>query len=339
MEKNVVKNIEQLALTLRNLRKAPNRKFLRKTLVDKLVKARNLYEANLYLLDEFECSNQKILLRKSRDIFSEIKIFIDVRLDKAKHLIRFKTIVKLIIIVEKLYRNNKMTTPKVDLKLGTAVVQVYDGSQEGLSPFIDSVGLFVDTVKAEFVTATAAQKTAADVTVKKFVMTRLIGKARSAVGENPADLDEILNHLKNRCGLATSSDVYVSKLGALKQSGDVNKFTTEVENLTFLLEKAYITEQIPVDVANKMAIKQGVKALSTGVRNPDTRLILKAGQFATLSAAIEKTLSNEATTATPNTNAIMFASRRGHNNRGRNNFNNSLRTTPQRLSWRQRRIP
>lgn len=243
MEKHVSTNLEKLALILRNLRKAPNRKYLRKTPTDKLKNARQLYETNLYLLENFENSNHKPLLRKTRDVFSEIDFFIDVRLDIAKHLISFRTIVKLIIISKKIYQNNKMADPKVDLKLGTAVVPVSDGSQGNMISFIDSVGLFVDTVNAEFATATVDQKAAAKVTIIEFIMTSLTGKARSVVGDNPANVAQILNQLNTRCGVATSSDVYISKLGTLKQTSDINKFTTEVENLTLLLEKAYITEK------------------------------------------------------------------------------------------------
>lgn len=172
MEKHVSNNLEKLALILRNLRKAPNRKYLRKTLTDELKNARQLYENNLYLLENFENSNHKPLLRKTRDVFSEIFFFIDVQQDIDKHLISFRTIVKLIIIFKKLYQNNKMADPKVDLKLGTAVVPVFDGSQGNMISFIDAVGLFVDTVNAEFATATVDQKAAAKVTIIKFVMTR-----------------------------------------------------------------------------------------------------------------------------------------------------------------------
>lgn len=92
---------------------------------------RSLCENNLYLLEEFANSSQKILLRKTREMLSDIKIFIDLRLESVKHLIRFKFLVKIIIIflLNHIYLRKKMAVHKVDLKLGTAVAQIFDGSE------------------------------------------------------------------------------------------------------------------------------------------------------------------------------------------------------------------
>lgn len=165
-----------------------------------------------------------------------------------------------------------MAVPKVDLKLGTSIIPIYDGNQEGLGAFIDSVRLFEDSVNTDFNTATADQKAAALATLIRFIKTRLTGKARAAVGDNSPTINDIIDKLKDKCGLATSPDVYISKLNHIKQTGDINKFTTEVENLTLLLERSLVTDNIPLDVASKMATKQGVKALCSGIRNNDTKL-------------------------------------------------------------------
>ena len=45
--------------------------------------------------------------------------------------------------------------PTTDIKLGTTLVQNYDGSPDNVRSFLDTVALFLDTVNAEFAEATA----------------------------------------------------------------------------------------------------------------------------------------------------------------------------------------
>ncbi|XP_055527412.1 uncharacterized protein LOC129720025 [Wyeomyia smithii] len=70
---------------------------------------------------------------------------------------------------------------KVDIRLGTTLVQTYDGAPENLEAFIDAVNLFNDTVTNDFANATAPQKEAAQLTVLRFVKTRLAGVARQVI--------------------------------------------------------------------------------------------------------------------------------------------------------------
>lgn len=239
MEKQVHKLLEELEAIILNFKKAPSRRYLKQTLVSKGKRAREIYEDILYLVENFPQTQQKLLLSEARNLFSKIKITIDTRLDTATgHLIKLKTVTHLVIFFNSLYKKHKkMAVPKVDLKLGTSIIPIYDGNQEGLGAFIDSVRLFEDSVNTDFNTATADQKAAALATLIRFIKTRLTGKARAAVGDNSPTINDIIDKLKDKCGLATSPDVYISKLNHIKQTGDINKFTTEVENLTLLLER------------------------------------------------------------------------------------------------------
>lgn len=151
------------------------------------------------------------------------------------------------------------------------------------------------------------------------ILPRLEEKARSAVGENPANIDEIIEKLKNKCNVTTNPETVVAKLNATKQNGEIAKFTEQIENLTLELERAYISENAPVKAASKMAVKAGVKALAAGVKNCETKILLKAGQFYTLSSAVEKATENE---LAPNTNYSVMPYHT-HNYRG--NFHNNPR--------------
>lgn len=326
MENKTEELLKDLQRILINFKKSPSRKYLKETLKQKEAEAKSIYETILQQIESLE--NHEYLVTEARRLFSEIKLFITTRLATASdHVLKFKTLSKIFIALINLHNKTKMTAPKVDLKMGTSIVQVYDGNQEGLSSFIDSVMLFSDTVTAEFSAATPAQQNTAKTTVIRFIKTRLTGKARAAIDENVVDINEIVNKLKLRCGVTPSPDVFVSKLNQTKQIGDINKFANEIENLVLHLEKAYISENIPVEVAVKMATKQGVKALALGVRSSETKILLKAGQFSTLSAAIEKAIENEiAVTSSTNQNAqVMFTARRGQSQQNRGYSNNTYR--------------
>lgn len=67
-----------------------------------------------------------------------------------------------------------------------------------------------------------------------------------------------------------------------------------------------------------MATKKGVEALIDGVRNNDTKIILKAGTFTKISDATQKLLENDKPVSQTN-NAQMFTVRSAYSqNRGRN---------------------
>lgn len=144
--------------------------------------------------------------------------------------------------------------PKVDVKLGTSLVPVYDGTPENLNAFFDAVALFSDTVNDDFQDTTAAQKTAATEMIMKFVKTRLTGSARQAI-TRAETLTQILEKLKTQCAPKINSEHIKTKLEALKQKGFLEDFCDNVEKLTLRLASAYVEETIPINKAKQMATK------------------------------------------------------------------------------------
>lgn len=120
------------------------------------------------------------------------------------------------------------------------------------------------------------------------VLSKLSGKARSAAGDNPQDLDTIINGLKARCTGTCQPEVILWKLANERQSSDLAKFTEQVEKLTVQLENAYIAENVPIATASRLAVRAGTNALANGLRNKESQLIIKAGKFETFAEAIGK---------------------------------------------------
>lgn len=87
-----------------------------------------------------------------------------------------------------------------------------------------------------------------------------------------------------------TSDTFFSKLKNLKQIGSIQKFSEIIESTADQLESALLQEGYSMENANKVATNAGVNALSAGVKNARTQIVLEAGNFEKLSQAITKAL-------------------------------------------------
>lgn len=242
---------------------------------------------------------------------------------------KFKTVARAAIIAKRLSSKGEVKMPAVDIKLGTSLIQIYDGSPDHLNSFLDAVALFSDIVNGEFATATADQKTTADVTVFKFIKTRLTGVARQSI-IGAQNLKETLDKLKIQCASKISSDNIKAKMIALKKRGTVEEFCKEVENLTQQLAATYINETIPADKANQMATKSGIESLINGIDHTDSKLILRAGTFTKINEAIQKLQENYSEEKQKSSMAQMFYANNNHyqRGRGRGGFNSNRRNFP-----------
>lgn len=228
--------------------------------------------------------------------------------------IKFRTVAKLIILL-----NRFLKMAEFDIKTATALVHPYDGSTEGLEAFIDSASLL-----NELTAATHKQLAA------KFLRTRLNGKARLGLPETANTIELIIDNVKQRCQEKISPDSIIAKMKAIKQKQSVQTFCEELESLTSKLESVYLDSKIPDDVASSMASKAGVDALINGVNNSDTKLILRAGNFANFRDAVLKVMENSVPSAS-SAEVFTFSSRGRNLNNGfhrNNNRRNFQRNVP-----------
>lgn len=315
--------VESVNKEFQNLNKNKNRPRSTENVQEKTQKLVNLLKTYKIILTKLESSlsinewnNECLKYAELKTTFQScIKILKESKLIKNPN--RFKLAVKSIINQNRLSKLIKM--PTVDIKLGTALVQTYDGNPDNLNAFLDAVDLFKSTTETEFEAATPAQKQVAGETIFKFVKTRLTGVARQAIG-GAIDLDQTLINLKEQCAPKINSDNIKAKLIALKQKGSLDDFCEQVQTLTQKLSNLYVEEKIPADKANQMATKSGVEALIGGISNHDTKLILKAGTFTKIVDAIQKLQENDngEKSRSPNgMQAQVYIAKNNHFQRGR----------------------
>lgn len=294
---------------INNLKSNPTR-ILRKCRVSESL--RNLQQnydeiANLiYRLDDDK--NQKSLLLKVRQVHAEAKYLLEGRLLQARNYFSFKTVVLAVVASNKLKRKiecTKIAKMEEIIKLTSTLVPEYDGQSEKLKNITSALQALKLVVKAN-----------TEPVAIQVVLSKLTKKASSAVGENPANLDEIINKLKEKCASTSSSDTFFSKLKVWKQTGSLQKFVEEIESTTDKLEAALLAEGYSVDNAMKVATKAGIAALTNGVKKERTQLILEAGSFSKLSDAIAKAIEVDSRLPTA---SVLFNNR--SNNFGSKGFN------------------
>lgn len=269
--------------------------------------AKTLYN-NIIKLAEIDPSiENKTILEKASNVFKVIQKLVEHK--RLSERVSFKGAVTAIIITNRLKQKIKMTSILEIIKTASMLVPEYDGNSENLNRVVSAI--------TALKTLTDANNKAAAIQV---VLSKLSGKTRSAVGDNPPELDTIIDGLKTRCAVTCQPEVILAKLANERQTSELLKFTEQVEKLTVQLESAYIAENVPIATASRLAVRAGTNALANGLRNKESQLIIKAGKFDTLAEAIGKANENEKNTTS---NSVLFCNSNSHSHvrggqRGRN---------------------
>lgn len=206
-------------------------------------------------------------------------------LKQPKVKIRVKTIAKIIIWYSRV-KHNRILNMAMDIKTASelaTLIPSYNGNVEGVKSFTDAVALVKTIIPA-------GQKEAAI----KIILTKLSGKARNLFVAVPLEFDEIIDKIKSECSDKSNSDLAQSSLKNLKLKNidDLQNFTKQIEFLSDKLTGAYIREEIPADVAKKMAIKLAIQTMARESYSSETKMMLKIGKFDTLKDAINVLIEN-----------------------------------------------
>lgn len=254
----------------------------------------NDYKKAKTLLNKIKLSENKEDILTAENIVLAISKIVKVKTTNS--LCSFKSVVYLIILVN----NFKRKMAEFDIKQANSIVQMYDGSAENLAAFIDSAMLLG-------VLTTAANKPLA----LKFLRTKLTGKARLGLPNEFATIAALVADIKKRCEVKTTPEVILARMKAIKEK-DTAKLCDTIDELTSNLAAMYMAQEVPSEVAQKMATKAGVETLKEKIQNHDTKLILKAGSFATIQEALQKVRENA--TSENSSQVLYFRAERGRRN-------------------------
>lgn len=175
----------------------------------------------------------------------------------------------------KIIRENIMNANEFFTFASRVLSSEFDGSPEKLLPFIDALNLLNANCVGHEQNAVA------------FVKTKLSGKARDLI----TDADNLQNIIiKLQQGIkGESSQTLASKILLVEQkSKSFAQFASEIEDLSLKLKRAYISEGVPVQIAETYSANQSVKALITNTYSEKHKIIMEAGNFKTAEEALHK---------------------------------------------------
>lgn len=313
--------IIKLKNLLSNFKKAPNRQYRKVTLQNRLKQVNSLrteiHNELIALEDSIDLQQFNTISLEEKQLTGELLTILKSKLEclKDKPEYTLKNLAKLAVISYRLSKTKTMPTTLIDvIKTVTALLPTYDGTPSKLGNFVDALNV------VKQVTTDAAHLP----TVINIVMTKLESKARYAFPATPASIDAVIEKLKE-VSTPTPPESIIAKLANCKQKANITGYTKEVEELTMLLEAAYIAKQIPVQVAKTMATKEGIKHMAMGLKDEKTSIILKAGQYSNITDAINKVLEE----SPQNTNEVSVNFVRSYNQQRKppSRFQTSMQTS------------
>lgn len=158
-----------------------------------------------------------------------------------------------------------MTSIVEAIEITTSLLWKYDGNEKELQGFISNLQILDKIINDEYKEI-----------VILVILGRLTNKAEIAVGRNPSSIKEIINKLQDRCRIKREPELILAMLNNTSQIGTVEHFENIIEQLTLQLEEAYIAEGITAEIAKKMAIRAENNALSRGLKDRESRCIMRS---------------------------------------------------------------
>lgn len=198
----------------------------------------------------------------------------------------------------------------------------FDGSPEKLQTFLDAL-----TLLSANTTATLQDNGVS------FVKTRLTGKARDVISTE-ATIADIQTRLRNTIKPETATHL-IDKFKGLKLEQSKTEFIKEVENVSNKLRRSFISEGVPIAVADTYTTRHTVEALIKNSPSNKIKIVLESSAFKTSEEATAKfsALVNE----TPPEHNVSFYRNYQRQGRKPNYYNNYRQNNPRNQDDRNRR--
>ncbi|XP_039233227.1 myb-like protein P isoform X1 [Drosophila yakuba] len=211
--------------------------------------------------------------------------------------------------------NRTMAQTNIEfINTATKLIPAFDGKAENLNSFIDAL---------EILRLITGEHEELAVSIVK---SRLKGVARNLVG-NETTITEVISKLKSNVKGETVEVLSAKLMNLQQRNKTANQYTVEVEQLTKMLECAYITDGLPLELARSYSTQNAVKAMTKNCTIDKVKLIMQAGTFNTMNEAVSKFV-NSCTEATGQQNTVLYYrnnSQRG-GNRGHGNYRGNFRS-------------
>lgn len=214
-------------------------------------------------------------------------------------------------------------TPVDVLRLVSSTINKnFSGDPLALQSFIDSVNLLKTVV-----TPAALQNT-----LKQCILSKLEGKARECITDEPNSVDDIITALRNKIK-TEKSQVIEGRMQALKADRvSLQDFSQKAEELAEHFRRALVMEGIPADKAREMTVNKTVQMCRASARSDLAKSVLASTTFQDAKDVVAKfviEINDESKEKqilsyqhTKKGNFNFRAGNKRYNNRNNFNFNN-----------------
>lgn len=144
----------------------------------------------------------------------------------------------------------------------------YDGNPMNLPSFLDAIDLLKELCEE-----------GNEATFRKFIMTRLEGKAREAIVDEPADIDDIVEQLKDNIKTEPSKVVEGKILALRADRTSLTKFAEQAEVLAEKYRHSLEDEGFAKDKARELAVDNTIEMCRRSAKNDTVKAVLAASNF------------------------------------------------------------
>lgn len=194
--------------------------------------------------------------------------------------------------------------------LSKIITTTYKGDPNGLSAFISAIEL-ANSI------ATEQQQSI----LVKYIKTKLEGRALEAIPAEANTADLVMAALKNKIKTETSKVVMGRLLALRAERNALPKFQMEAENLADQLRRAFISEGMTTQLAEKMTVDKTVEMCRLSAKTSLVKSVLASSSFTEPKEVLAKLITESSTES--NESQVLYYRNNNHNGyRGRGQQNN-----------------
>lgn len=207
-----------------------------------------------------------------------------------------------------------------DERMPVSAADVLNQAAKVLFPFNGDPGCLQSFVDA--LTLVDSMKDTHENVAINVIKTFLRGSARAAI-TNENTIEDIIQKLTSSIKIETVAEATNKLNAADPRNRNAEEYAKAVEELSSKLKMAYISEKVPVDVAERMAADAAIRSILSKSTNREVNTVLQAAPLQTVSSVTAKYLQIKASQTEHQIMSIRYKGHRGRGNHSRGRGNHS----------------
>lgn len=189
----------------------------------------------------------------------------------------------------------------------------YNGNTNSLNAFISSIELANDITEKD-----------EQPILVKFIKTKLEGIALEAIPDSAATANDIVDALRTKIKVENSRIVLGRYMALRAERSSLSKFQKDAEDLSDQLRRAFISEGMSHELAERMTIEKTVDMCRLSAKTNLVKSVLASSEFKSPKDVLAKLITESTTESTENT-ILYYRNNSYRGNASRGNFQRNFR--------------